>query len=88
MPDNQTELVSRIVVGVSIVVLGALFVWVCSTVKTTETRITVLESQFAQVVKDTDEIKRAQAKQTVLSQETAVAIQELKTMMRKRYGSD
>jgi hypothetical protein len=47
-----------------------------------------LESQFAQVVKDTDEIKRAQAKQTVLSQETAVAIQELKTMMRKRYGSD
>jgi hypothetical protein len=84
--QNRISDLSRIIVGVSIAVLAALFIWVCSTTRSSETRITVLESQFTQVVKDSDEIKRSQARQAVLSQETAVAIQELKTIMQNQYN--
>jgi C1A family cysteine protease len=87
MPDqNKISDLSRIVVGVSIAVLAALFIWVCSTTRSSETRITVLESQFTQIVKDTDAIKSAQQRQTALAQETALALQELKTMLKRQYG--
>jgi C1A family cysteine protease len=87
MPDqNKISDLSRIVVGVSIAVLAALFIWVCSTTRSSETRITVLESQFTQIVKDTDAIKSAQQRQTALAQETALAVQELKTMLKRQYG--
>jgi predicted metal-binding transcription factor (methanogenesis marker protein 9) len=89
MPDKpQLDSISRIAIGVAVVVLGALFVWICSSVKTSEMRITVLESQFSRIVSDIEYIKIAQDRSKELSQDTVIAVRELKAILNKQYNPD